>query len=183
MSPWSSRRYEVRDSAAPFVGTQGPVVKVADPPPPVVPGETLRDLLDREGVRVGGVGHAHEFGPLLADRVLERVVADAVFDEEFVDQLAAAVPVAHPPEQVAERDLEERDVAQVGHHRDAERDALLRHRQQQVEAQAFDARHRRNLLALAFAFDDEDRKDQVVRRQHGFTHQAAAEIVAGATER
>ena len=40
---------------------------------------------DGEGVRVAGVGLTDEFGPFLADAMFERIMADAVLDQQLVD--------------------------------------------------------------------------------------------------
>ena len=70
------------------------------------------------------------------------------------------------------------DDGKQGDHGDAERHAIGRHLQQQIDRDALDARHRCHLLALVFAIENEHRIDQVVRRDGVFTHQRARERIA-----
>jgi hypothetical protein len=62
--------------------------------------------------------------------------------------------------------------------RDAELDAVLGHRQQQVDADPLDPRHRRHGFALALPVQNEHRIYKVIRRKCVLTHQAPGEVVA-----
>lgn len=59
----------------------------------------------------------------------------------------------------------------------AEGDALLRHWQEQVQAESFHARHRGDRLTLLCAVDHEDRIDQVVGCHKMFADQVAGKTV------
>jgi hypothetical protein len=63
-------------------------------------------------------------------------------------------------------------------HGDTQRDGLFGHLQQQVDRQALHARHRRDLLALVLAVEDEHGVDQVGGGDDIFAHQGARERVA-----
>jgi hypothetical protein len=69
------------------------------------------------------------------------------------------------------------------HHRDAQLHAVLGHRQQQVQAQAFHAGHGGHGLAAALAFEHEHRVDQVVDADRVLAHQVAGEFVAAQAAR
>ena len=45
-------------------------------------------FLHDQRMRIAGVGDADDFRPFFADAVLERIMADAVFHQQLVDQLA-----------------------------------------------------------------------------------------------
>ncbi|MNC19631.1 hypothetical protein D3C75_675660 [compost metagenome] len=62
--------------------------------------------------------------------------------------------------------------------RNAQRNALGRLLEQQVDGQALDPRHRRHRLATVLALQHEHRQDQIVGGQHVLAHQTAGELVA-----
>jgi hypothetical protein len=54
---------------------------------------------------------------------------------------------------------------------------LFGHGQQQVQAQAFNARHGAHGFTALFAFEHKDGVNQIVHAQSVFAHQAAGEVV------
>jgi hypothetical protein len=62
-------------------------------------------------------------------------------------------------------------------------DAVFGHRQQQVQAQALHAGHRRHGLAAVAALQHEHRVDQVVDADRVLAHQVAGEFVAAQAAR
>ena len=42
---------------------------------------------DIYGVRVGRIGRAHEFGPMIPNGLFGGIVADLIFDHQFIDKL------------------------------------------------------------------------------------------------
>ena len=66
-----------------------------------------------------------------------------------------------------------------GHHRNAQLDAFFGDRQQQIEAEPFNAGHRGHRFTLFLAIQHKHRVNQVIHAQGVFAHQAAGEVVAG----
>ena len=74
-----------------------------------------------------------------------------------------------------QRGIDHRKQCQRG---DAQIDGALGGLQQDIERLPLDARHRRNLLAAPIAFENENRVNKVVDREHRLAHQATGKIIA-----